>query len=666
MHSRRAGRIYGSGLRPPPASSRPTPSCATSVAPSSPGPTASADDIRIGAAFPLSSNAGALARQELAGVEAAADFVNADGGVDGRRITLAVQDLDRGADAPAVMRTLKAKGVIAVVGAYSSDLSIPASQAASNTGLVYWEAGAVADRLTGRGLPLVFRVGASGANLGSNSAAFAVSQLAPRLARTPAALRIAVVAADDDYARSVADAAAATARADGAPVVARLTYDLVLPDWPGVISRLSAARPDVIVLASHIPDGVAFRRAMIDANLHAGALIGSTMAECDPDFAGDLGQAAVGVFASDRPTGHSQPTALDSSARALYDQFAATWTEPAGAAATVPNRPGCHRHRTRRQRRAQPITRSAGRSKPALLRRDRARRACPASRPGWALFHDVLPIAASSGTFNSARDRGSRPQPGPPDGNAAQWRRAPVLHRSGDARTERARGRGDLAVAGRPDVCVRLATDIRDWPDFVRAAGPMTTSALGRPGQLSRSALISAGLAVAVWLRWAATVSGTADALVVGFAFGLGLLGVAAVGGWRPRLANAPSLVTGIAGAIVLVVLALATRAGPFISLAPAAPFGPWALVTILVACTEEAVLRGALFTELDARFGVAAAVLATSIVFALVHVPLYGWHVVPLDLGVGLWLAGLRLASGGVAAPAVAHTLADLATWWL
>ena len=89
--------------------------------------------------------------------------------------------------------------------------------------------------------------------------------------------------------------------------------------------------------------------------------------------------------------------------------------------------------------------------------------------------------------------------------------------------------------------------------------------------------------------------------------------------------------------------------------------------MTILVACTEEAVLRGAMFfTELDAPFGVAAAVLATSAVFALVHVPLYGWHVVPLDLGVGLWLAGLRLASGGVAAPAVAHTLADLATWWL
>ena len=73
-----------------------------------------------------------------------------------------------------------------------------------------------------------------------------------------------------------------------------------------------------------------------------------------------------------------------------------------------------------------------------------------------------------------------------------------------------------------------------------------------------------------------------------------------------------------------------------------------------------------ALFDELDARLGAIAAVFATSVLFALMHVPLYGWHVVPLDLGVGLWLAGLRLATGGIAAPAMAHTIADLATWWL
>ncbi len=84
------------------------------------------------------------------------------------------------------------------------------------------------------------------------------------------------------------------------------------------------------------------------------------------------------------------------------------------------------------------------------------------------------------------------------------------------------------------------------------------------------------------------------------------------------------------------------------------------------MAIGEEAILRGALFDAIDEAGGLLAAVVLTSVAFALIHVPLYGWHVVPLDLGVGVWFAGLRLVSGRVAAPAIAHALADLATWWL
>ncbi len=295
--------------------------CAASAttAPTSPPP------IRIGAVFPISGSAASLAGQELRGVQIAADLVNAAGGVAGRRIELDVRDLESADQAPAVMASLRSDGVSIVMGTYSSDLSVPASTAAQAAGMLYWETGAVADRLTGQGLPLVFRVGASGTNLGTNSASFAAQELAPRLGRTLSQLRLAIVSARDDYASSVADAAASTATTAGVPIVARISYDLVLPSWPDVMRQLAAARPDVIILASHIPDGVAFRQAMIAAGLHVGALIGSTMAECDPDFAGELGADAVGVFASDRPTGGFQPTALGPAARATYDRLAAAW-----------------------------------------------------------------------------------------------------------------------------------------------------------------------------------------------------------------------------------------------------------------------------------------------------------------------------------------------------
>jgi branched-chain amino acid transport system substrate-binding protein len=372
--------------------------CTVSAAGTSPGSTGSSgaatgDPIRIGAVFPISGTATSLALEEMRGVQLAADFVNADGGVGGRRIVLDLRDLESGDAAPAAMASLRADGVTAVIGAYSSELSIPAAAAADKAGLVYWEAGAVADQLTGQGLPLVFRVGASSTNLGDNSANFAATQLAPRLDTTAGGLRLAIVAANDAYPQSVAAAAAETARANGSQIVDQQTYNLTYPDWPKVMAELAAAKPSVIILASHIDDGVAFRKAMVGAGLKVAALIGSTMAECTPDFAGELGADAIGVFASDRPTGGFQPTALDPTARALYDRLAAAWaidnpvTAPADEYGTGPDPAASPSSGPVIVGPIDETSAAAGPSEEALSGFSAA----------WALFHDVLPDAAPSG-----------------------------------------------------------------------------------------------------------------------------------------------------------------------------------------------------------------------------------------------------------------------------
>ena len=59
-------------------------------------------------------------------------------------------------------------------------------------------------------------------------------------------------------------------------------------------------------------------------------------------------------------------------------------------------------------------------------------------------------------------------------------------------------------------------------------------------------------------------------------------------------------------------------------------------------------------------------ALAVTTVLFAAMHVPLYGFGSLPLDLAVGLLLGGLRIVSGGVLAPAIAHVVADLAGGWL
>jgi branched-chain amino acid transport system substrate-binding protein len=292
---------------------------------------ASGPVLRIGVMLPLSGVDAQPAQGELRGIQIAVDAINSEGGVRSRRVQLVVRDLHAIDAAPRVAQDLKAAGVSAVLGTYASYLSIPASRAVSDRGLVYWETGAVADQVTGPKRPLVFRVGASGAQLGRNSSVFAAEELAPRLGVDVSRMRLAVVEEDDAYGASVADGVVAEAVHRKMLVVTRVRYRAGAPNWDAVFGQLALAGTDVVMLSSYIEDGVAFRREMLRRQLKVGALIGTTMAECGPDFGADLGADAIGVFASDRPTQGFNPGALTRPGRHAFEQLRTRYVRRYGA-----------------------------------------------------------------------------------------------------------------------------------------------------------------------------------------------------------------------------------------------------------------------------------------------------------------------------------------------
>ncbi len=294
--------------------------------------------LRIGAIFPLSGSTTPESTDEYIGATLAAQMVNASGGVNGHPISIDVRNVEEQSQIAAAVSSLHADGVPAVIGAYSSQLSIPAAAAVAADGMVYWETGAVADRVTGQGSPLVFRVGVDGAELGSNSGEFIISQLVPRLGIPVKKLRVSFVTADDEYGHSVADATRAALEAGGLRISGESIYNPYTPDWAPVMTALATDKPDILVLSSHIQDGIAFRRAFLAAGLQVKVFMGTTMAQCDQDFGNVLGSGAVGVFASDRPQANFNPNALDPQARALYNKFAAMWKHRTGQA--VPDEEG--------------------------------------------------------------------------------------------------------------------------------------------------------------------------------------------------------------------------------------------------------------------------------------------------------------------------------------
>jgi branched-chain amino acid transport system substrate-binding protein len=129
----------------------------------------------------------------------------------------------------------------------------------------------------------------------------------------------------------VASAVAQQAALEGIQVVANVVYDAHAPDWPSVLAQIRTAKPDILVLSSYIADGVDFRRAMLKSGLHVDAFIGSTMAQCVPDFGAMLGADAIGVFASDRPPHGFNPSALNDTGRAIYTRFATAYRREFGS-----------------------------------------------------------------------------------------------------------------------------------------------------------------------------------------------------------------------------------------------------------------------------------------------------------------------------------------------
>ena len=214
---------------------------------------------------------------------------------------------------------------------------------------------------------------------------------------------------------------------------------------------------------------------------------------------------------------------------------------------------------------------------------------------------------------------------------------------------------------------------------MIRSAGTGVADAAPRGADPDAAAIATCALlialVVAVCLRRAVAGSDPAGSPVAGALFAVSLAAATVLAGSRGRAwvwsgsgawSGARSILLGVAGAAVLCAGPLAAHLQSPGGSLPGDRLPVWAVVVTGVALTEEAFIRGALWRAVQVWRGEFTALVVTTVAFAVLHVPFYGPAALPLDLAVGLLLGGLRWVSGGIAAPATAHVLADLAGWWL
>jgi membrane protease YdiL (CAAX protease family) len=95
------------------------------------------------------------------------------------------------------------------------------------------------------------------------------------------------------------------------------------------------------------------------------------------------------------------------------------------------------------------------------------------------------------------------------------------------------------------------------------------------------------------------------------------------------------------------------------------APFALRMIVlNVWAALAEEAFFRRFLFAVIRPA-GPVVAVVGSATLFALAHVSVYGWWVLPLDFAAGLVLSWQRWAGGTWKVPALTHAVANVLVLW-
>jgi membrane protease YdiL (CAAX protease family) len=179
------------------------------------------------------------------------------------------------------------------------------------------------------------------------------------------------------------------------------------------------------------------------------------------------------------------------------------------------------------------------------------------------------------------------------------------------------------------------------------------SASLDHANTFAVAALVSIGIFALLARRY---VLGTPhqSAVVVEIYAGLALVSLAVPLGARER----PRLTT----ARVIAIGVLAFAAATFL-VRPQFPLPRGAEVlalNTLAAFSEEAFFRRLVYGVLE-RWGASLAIAGSALLFALIHVPLYGTAAVWVDLGAGLVLSWQRWASGTWTASGATHAAANL-----
>ncbi|MDQ6436927.1 ABC transporter substrate-binding protein [Mesorhizobium sp. LHD-90] len=256
-----------------------------------------AEDITFAVVGPMTGQLATIGDQFKQGAQAAADAINAAGGVGGRQIKIAIEDDQCDPkQAVSVANRVVANGIMFVDGHACSGSSIPASAVYAEAGVVMMSPASsnpvLTDDAAAKGWSTIMRLytrdDAQGAFIG------------PWIAEKYKGKNVVVLHDKSAYGQGVADAVKATMNKGGLTEVLYEGINAGEKDYSALVTKLKDLKADVVYFGGYHPEAGLMLRQSAEQNLKFQLIMPDSIAS--PEFwqvAGPAGEGTMFVFPSD-------------------------------------------------------------------------------------------------------------------------------------------------------------------------------------------------------------------------------------------------------------------------------------------------------------------------------------------------------------------------------
>jgi branched-chain amino acid transport system substrate-binding protein len=245
-----------------------------------------AEQLSLSIPLPLTGSQAKFGEIQKNSYEIAAEEINAKGGVKGRKLALKFEDSQA---KPEIARSIVEKMIDVdkqpvIVGEYTSSCAKAVAAVAEERKTPYVVVASAADDITQQGYKYVFRVNPSNAYYASGLMSFLDQVVKPKT--------MAILYESSDFGTSGADEMAKAAEKAGYQVLMKEKYEKGAVDFKPILSKVKAARPDVIYMVSYVMDASLLMRQIKELRIDAGLFAGGAAGFAIPEFVDNSKDAA--------------------------------------------------------------------------------------------------------------------------------------------------------------------------------------------------------------------------------------------------------------------------------------------------------------------------------------------------------------------------------------